>query len=357
MKYATWILLILLIFSLACSSDKMETRSTIELVKVDSLTLKPDSLNLFGTFYENFKINRTGDKLAFYDRVKDKVFVFDEEGDFIQAIGEYHKGPKGIISVNGYDFTSDDKMVIMDLRQRLLKIFDLNGEVIKSSAVFESDKVFVPGGRVFYIHDDAIYLPIIQMKFVNDPDSSDLIGKMNYDGSIIKTFGKYDPFVNEDLQYSMNNKFSISEDGIVYTILRSSYKIRLFDLQGQNYLGSFGIEFPSFSLPQKEILGQLSIPEINKRSIGTTTTNSIHSTENYFIQHVQVLTKEWFENVNYEDKDNLLVLYDMETKEFMREIHTPHTLGAVYENQLYMIEDFNPDNYTIGIYELVEKER
>ncbi|MDR9419071.1 hypothetical protein [Gracilimonas sp.] len=46
----------------------------------------------------------------------------------------------------------------------------------------------------------------------------------------------------------------------------------------------------------------------------------------------------------------------METKEFLGEIHTPYTLGTVHKNQLYMIEDFNPDNFILGIYELVENE-
>ncbi len=179
---------------------------------------------------------------------------------------------------------------------------------------------------------------------------------MNLDGEIISTFGHYDPFLNEDNVYSLLSYFYLDgERSIIYTVLESSYKIYTYDLKNQTYLNEFGIEFPSFSLPKQEISSQLSIPEINRRSIGNTVTNSIHAAESYFIQHVQVLTKEWFNNVNYEDKDNFLVLYDLESKSFLGEIHTDHTLGAVHNNQLYMIESFDPDNYTIGIYELAEK--
>ncbi len=346
----------LCVFAGACSTKKDVETAGIELVKVDSLVLKPDTSNLFGTFYENFKINDTGEKLAFYDRIKEKVFVFDRQGNLIQAIGEYGKGPKGIISVNGYDFTSTDQIVIMDLRQRLLKVFGVDGEIVKTSPVFENDKIFVPGGRVFHVYNDTIYLPIIYIKYANHPDSSDLIGKMNLNGEIVATFGSYDAFVNEDNQYSLISKFDIDSNGkIIYTVLKSSYKINSYHLRDQVFKGEFGIQFPSFSMPGKKIPAQLSIPEINKRSTGITTTSSIHATEKYFIQNIQVLTKEWFETVNYADKGNFLVLYDMKTKAFLGEIHIPHTLGAVHDDQLYMIEDFNPDNYTIGIYELVEK--
>lgn len=347
-----------MLISIACTSENGAKETSPELIKVDSLVLQPDSLHLFGMFYEDFKINKEGNNLAFYDRIKEKVFVFDRQGRFKQVYGENNKGPNGILNVTGYDFTSNGNIAILDLRQSLLKIFDQNGEVIKSSSVFEDEKFFYSGSE-FLIYNDEIYLPIVDGKYYNNPnpDSSSLIGKLDLNGNFIKTFGKYDPFLAIDNQYMLNNNFDITNAGIIYTNLSSSYNIRYYDLNEYNYLGTFGVQFPSFSLPKKDVKLNLPISEINKRMTGTSVTYSIHSTEEHFIQHVQVLTKEWFENVNNEDKDNLLVLYDMETKEFLREIHTPYTLGAVYENQLYMIEDYNPDNYTIGVYELVEKEQ
>ena len=348
----------LLLVNIACTSENGTKDSIPELVKVDSLVLQPDSLHLFGMFYEDFKINTQGNKLAFYDRIKEKVFVFDRKGQFKQVYGENNKGPNGILNVAGYDFISSGNIAILDMRQQLLKIFGQNGEVIKSSPVFEDEKFFYSGSE-FLIYKDEIYLPIVDGNFYNNPnpDSSSLIGKLDLNGNFIKTFGKYDPFLGIDNQYMLDNNFDITNTGIIYTNLSSSYNIRYYDLNDYSYLGSFGVQFPSFSLPKKEVKLNLPISEINKRMTGTSTTYSIHSTENYFVQHVQVLTEEWFENVNNEDKDNLLVLYDMETKELLGEIHTSYTLGTVHKNQLYMIEDFNPDNYTIGIYELVTKEQ
>lgn len=354
MKRRSFSLIVLLLIFIASACDSKK-KILLELKKVDSLVLRPDTTDLFGSFYEDFRINKNGSKLAFYDRVKEKVFVFDHQGEFIKSYGENNKGPKGIISVDGYDFNSSDEVVILDLRQGLLKVFEPSGEIVKSSIVFEDESYFLSGFG-FYMHNDTIYLPILEGKYGNQPDSSALVGKMDLDGKFSDVFGNIDPFLNDDNQYVLDNVFDITSNGIIHTNLTSSFRIQSYDINKGNYIGIFGVRFPSFSLPRQEVSLELSIPEINERMTGSSVTNSIHSTEEYFIQHVQVLTKEWFENVNYEDKDNFLVIYDMQTKEFLGEIHTDHTLGAVHKNKLYMIEDFNPDNYTIGIYELVESE-
>ncbi|MEX0722587.1 MAG: hypothetical protein WD053_01850 [Gracilimonas sp.] len=342
------------LLTFACTSEQGADTRSIHLEEQNSFVLKPDSLNLFGSFDENFKINKKGDKVAFSDRIKEKVFVFDDEGNFVQVYGENNKGPNGIISVDGYDFARDGRMVILDLKQSLLKIFDSNGTVIKSSSVFENTEFYLAGSD-FILYEDVIYLPILEGRYANSPDSSNLIGKMDLDGNFVDSFGSFDPFLNEDKQYLMENMFEISESGIIYTNLSSSYRINSYQINNNSYIESFGTEYPSFSLPQKDVKFNLSIPEINNRMTGVSLTNSIHSTSDYFIKHVQILTEEWFKNVNSEDKYNFLVIYDLETKEFLGEINIHGTLGAVHENQLYIIEDFNPDNYTVGIYELVEK--
>ncbi|MDR9419072.1 hypothetical protein [Gracilimonas sp.] len=300
---------ILLIVGTACNSENGVKETLPKLVKVDSLILQPDSQHLFGMFYEDFKINEQGNNLAFYDRIKEKVFVFDRKGRFVQVYGENNKGPNGILNVAGYDFISNGNIAILDMQQRLLKIFDQNGEVIKSSPVFEDEKFFY-SGLEFLIYKDEIYLPIIDSKYYNNPnpDSSSLIGKLDLNGNFTKTFGKYDPFLSTDNQYMLDSNFDITNAGIIYTNLSSSYGIRYYDLNDYSYLGSFGVQFPSFSLPKKEVKLNLPISEITKRMTGASTTYSIHSTENYFVQHVQVLTEEWFENVNNENKENLLVL-------------------------------------------------
>lgn len=349
------ILIFLILLSFACTFEEGVNKKSLNLEKIDSFVLKPDSLNLFGLFEENFKIYRQGDMIAFSDRIKEKVFLFDDEGNFIQVYGENNKGPNGIISVDGYDFDGEGNIVILDLNQSLLKTFDRDGTVIKSSSVFENEEFFLAGSE-FIIQEDAIYVPILEGLYANSPDSSNLIGKMDLDGNFVDTFGSFDPFLNDDKQYMMENMFEISDNGIIYTNLSSSYRINSYRLNDNNHIESFGTKYPSFSLPQEDVKLNLPIPEINRRMTGVTVTNSIHSTSNYFIQHVQFLTEKWFKNVNFEDKYNLLVLYDIGTKEFIGEIHINGTLGEVHENQLYMIEDFNPDNYTIGVYELVDRE-
>lgn len=342
---------VLFMFYSSCSSGETGQADTgsVSLAKIDSVVLD-DLEPLFGKFVEQFRINDAGNIWIFAERNQDRIFAFDNHGKFINILGERGKGPKGIIHVSGFDINNEDQVIIYDAAQRMLKIFDLSGKLIQSNTFFSEGELWVHPYGV-YTFEDRLLISVTEMKFIREPQKSKLLALVKYSGTVDTVFGMHDKFTEEDNSYSAENTILISLNTILTSSVGSPY-IQIYNRDTYQQVDYFGENSKSFSTPKKEIYGNLSISEINMRAEGSSIMTGLYSTDNFIVSHMQILTEEFFETVDFRQKKNVLIIYDKETKEYIKEIPVPYTLGAVHNNKLYFIEDFNPDNYTIGIYEL-----
>ncbi len=337
----------------SCSSENRTNLSTAEifLVKTDSIVLDQAD-PLYGKFYEHFKISNSGDIWIFADRLQEKLFVFNKKGMFLNVIGERGKGPKEIMRIAGFDINSKNEVWIYDSSQRKLKIFDLEGNILHSSSFLENVK-FGTTPFAMQSYKDKILTTIIENQYMFEPSESKLLAMITVDGKVDTVFGEFDPFTKHDNNYNFFNEIAVDENNnIAYVNLVSSPHIQSYNLINFSIDSYFGEPSQSFSIPDKEINYRLPISEVTKRATNTSFGAGLFLTDKYIIQHLQILTEEWFKMTDYSLKKNILVVYDRNTRKFIREILTPYTLGAVNNNKLYFIEDFNPDKYSIGVYEL-----
>lgn len=341
---------------ISCSSETRTDLNTSEifLVKTDSIILDQAD-PLYGKFYEHFKISNSGDVWVFADRLQEKLFVFNKIGEFLTVIGERGKGPKEIMRIAGFDINSKNEVWVYDSSQRMLKIFDLKGNLLHSSSFLDNVQ-FGTTPFAMQSYRDRILTAIIENQYMFEPSESKLLAMITVDGKVDTLFGKFDPFTKHDNNYNFFNEIAIDENSEeAYVNLVSSPHIQSYNLTDFNKETYFGESSQSFSIPEKEIHSRLPITEVTKRATNTSHVAGLFLTDKYIIQHLQILTEEWFELTDYSLKKNILVVYDKNTRKFIKEISTPYTLGAVKNNRLYFIEDFNPDKYSIGVYEFIER--
>src|SRR5690554_1451858 len=115
-------IIIYCVLLVSCISNKenLEFNSDdIVLVKTDSLVLE-NTNPMFGKIIEKFRVSKTEDLLVFTDRLQDKVFVFDNRGEFVNIIGERGKGPKGIVTADHFAINDSNQVLIYDSAQYLL---------------------------------------------------------------------------------------------------------------------------------------------------------------------------------------------------------------------------------------------
>jgi hypothetical protein len=72
----------------------------------------------------------------------------------------------------------------------------------------------------------------------------------------------------------------------------------------------------------------------------------------YLLHYFVILTEEFQQTRDHNDKIHYINLYDKESYNSYGEIELPYFLGNVIGDKLYLIENDDPDNYTIGIYEI-----
>ncbi|MFP8488521.1 6-bladed beta-propeller [Gracilimonas sp. Q87] len=344
---------LLVLFFGSCSPDEtdLENPRSVSLSKVDSVVLS-NSEPLFGKFVEQFRINDAGDIWIFAERNQNRIFAFDSLGQFINVVGERGKGPKGIMHVSGFEVNSENQVIINDAAQRMLKIFDLSGELIQSNTIFSEGDLWAHPYAI-YNFKDRLLIPVTESEFIREPHKSKLLAIVDYEGTIDTVFGKHDTFTTEDNSYSAENTILISSNTIFTSSVGSPY-IQAYNSSTYQQTDYFGGS-SSFSIPSKEIHANLPISEIKKRADGSSVTAGLYGADHFIVLHIQILTKEFFETTDFNMKKNVLILYDRETKDFIKEIPVPHTLAAVHHNKLYFIEDFNADNYTIGIYKFINE--
>ena len=341
---------LLVLFFSSCSIGEAdhENSQTVSLTKVDSVVLS-NSEPLFGKFVEQFRINEEGDTWIFAERNQNRIFAFDTLGQFINVVGERGKGPKGIMHVSGFEINSENQIIIYDAAQRMLKIFYLNGELIQSNTIFSEGELWAHPYSVNNFKDRLLIIPVTESEFIREPHKSNLLAIVDYGGNVDSVFGKHDKFTTEDNSYSAENTILI-DSNFIYTSSVGSPYIQMYNNETFQQVDYFGENTKIFSIPEKEVHANLPISEINKRSSGSSVMVGIHGTENFVVNHIQILTDEFFDTIDFTKKENILVLYDKKTRKFIKEIAIPYTLAAVNNNKLYMIEDFDADNYTIGVY-------
>jgi len=234
----------------------------------------------------------------------------------------------------------------------------MDGKVIKYAKPEQNS--FYISGRKLQAHNGKVYTATMDNRLLGnlreDAYKSKLAAVYNYDGELVDTIGTYDPTVKNSKSY---NLFSIINTNFHLNYLLSTqyynYRIQIYDLKTKNRLAWFGKRTDHFNVGEKYISPHEPIEKIKKEGAGRSSAVSIHTTDNYILLYFETLTKSFFQSKNFNDKKPYIVIYDYNSYDCYGEIALTYVLGDVANNKLYLIENDNPDHFTIGIYELKEE--
>lgn len=333
----------------------------LDLQKTDQFTIQPesDSDHTIGKIRFTFATSQDGNLHAFYDEIKSQFVITNSKGEIQQIISKLGKGPGEILKAEGFNFDEQNRLVVHDQNQRMIKIFSLNGEVISHSRPEES--FFYLRGRNLLLNGEKIFASTMDQRLVGnlreEAHKSKLAVVYDYEGRLVDTIGTYDPTVKQTKSY---NLFSIINADFNDNRLISSqyynFRIQIFDLKTYERLAWFGRKTPNFKVGDEYISPSLPIEKIQEKAVGRSSAVSVHPLSDYIVLYFETLTESFFKTENFNDKQPYIVIYDNRTYACYGEVALPFALGNVADDKFYLIEDDNPDNYTVGIYELVEEE-
>lgn len=103
-------------------------------VKLDTLLeIQEDSVPFIP--YPEFIVSDSSGNIVIAERTQQKLFVFNNEGDFIHTIGEKGPGPAEFRSINGMTIDSNDVITVFDRSSQTFKNFRSSGEYINSEKI------------------------------------------------------------------------------------------------------------------------------------------------------------------------------------------------------------------------------
>jgi hypothetical protein len=358
--------IVLLLFIGACSetdtnefykSEILEEDRTV--VKIGEIVLDNSSIDEtgpnIGKLRPEFVSNRDHSLFAFFDELNMQIVVTDSQGKVQHVVSKRGRGPGELMSVLGYNFDEENRIVVYDGSQRMIKVFEMDGDE-HSDVDIDHDKILV-GNKYLYTKDEEIIVPVINSEYqtsgLKKAWQSDLIGKFGYNGILIESFGRYDPFLKNPKSYLVfphvdadleNNQFLSSHP--------DRYSLQLYNLETQERIAWFGMQSENFNQTDSYIDAQQSHQKIDRQARDLSWTSGVYFLPEYFLHYFVILTEEFQQTRDHNDKIHYINLYDRNSYNSYGELELPYTLGSVVGNKLYLIEDDNPDNYTIGIYEI-----
>jgi len=176
-------------------------------------------------------VNSTG-HIFLFQRTKPMLAEYDEEGNFVQSIGD------GLFShPHGLRIDADDNIWTTDDGSHLVLKLDRSGNVLlvlgRINTGGEANWLFNKPADVAFAKNGDIY--------VADGYGNSRVVKFDRDGNYLKAWGKYGTGIDE---FNLPHSVAVDKEGRVYVGDRENQRIQIFDADG-NFLQQWtGIGYP-----------------------------------------------------------------------------------------------------------------
>jgi len=326
--------------------------SSVEIQKVDSIVLDSGD-QMIGQFRSDMRVNKAGTILSFADLMNQQIYLFGMDGKLINIIGNSGSGPKEFLQIMAH-FVADDRVIVVDESTMLVKIFSIDGELINTFKLFKDRNLLLSWWDMDVVGND-MYLSILEPEYSNmDVSKSAMIAKVDLEtGEVGPLVGQYDPVFKKQSTYFYYQHFTLGNDEMyLYTSPRTSPHIQIYNLQSNRRVDYFFVSnLEGWNQLQEKVTPEMPRNLIKEIVSGTSGIQGLHVSDKYVLQSFQTITDEFYQTFDHLAKKNYMAVYDKAGKNYYGTIRLPGLLGGVHDGKLYIIEDTNPDNYTIGVYE------
>lgn len=333
----------------------------ITLERIGGFTIDNNSEVRLDRMKNIVAFNHREDRIAWVNDDINRIFVTDNKGNLICAFGSSGRGPEEFLEVSIFGFNSKDHVIVYDARQAMFKQFDDNCNFVQTVAGLEDSGIWLLPNLLFTSKDNRIYVGAEERSKANERNfwKSKTIAVFDYNLNLQKVYGDFDP----DLEggsylYSFPIVTYNRPKGQIYTMHRTAPTIQIYDEENGKFIGRFGLKSGSFSEPEDR--AKLSDPMHIRRqkNLEQSFVGQSFVSENYFFfQHYRITE----ELLHYSDpflRNSYFNIYDINNQyKFLGELQLHHlALYVSRAGKIYLLEDNDPDNFKIGIYELKKSE-
>lgn len=339
------------------SSENISKATTIELTHIRDFYIEPTSEVTIDRVYDIASFNQQGNKIAWINSDKNQVFVTNTKGDHLFNFGSSGRGPEEFLEVFSVGFDSDDNVIVYDAKLDSFKKFNSLGLLVDTYDGIRDHGIFTYT-RKLHFNDDFLFISAMEMEKANEKNfwKSKTVAKLNLKFELIGLMGQYDPgLTGTTFLYKYPMVTFDPENEKIYTNHRTLPFTQVFSINNSRNLGRFGLNSSSFKNAEDAALRSDPTHIRRQKNLNQSfVEESFVSGDYYFLQH-----STYSEDViTYSDtflRESYLNVFEKNPPyRFLGEIK----LGSIpvhitNENQVYLLKDNNPDNFTVEVYDLV----
>lgn len=355
-------IVIILILLAGCNEDLKHSQdrssdTRLELKKIDDFTIGTDIVML-DRVLDIPVISPDESLMAWVNSDKNEIVVTDRRGNIVSRFGKKGRGSEEFINISAIGFEDNSSIIVYDSSQDFLKKFSIDGKLLKIENGLLEDQLWIRSHRII-VHDSNVYIGV-QESGSNPRENwkSKTIAKYNNsDVRLSSLFGSYDPDLRggDQVLYIYVNSITFDpSDSKIFTTHRTLPYIQTFDVKTGERLSRFGFVSDHFKISDDKPRISDPRPVKNEKNLKQSFVGKGFVSDEYFFFHHFHWTegywrlrdpnlKRHFFNVFQKDKPHA----------FLGEIALPFTpMYVSSDNQVYLLENDNPEKFTIGIYEL-----
>lgn len=355
-QFLTSFFLILLI---SCQNTSLKTKPDIIVKIKKEITLDDSTSNLLHSIYPIASGSKSSEIIAIPNKRNPvSVILMNYDGKLIDEIGSEGRGPDEIQSARYIGFDNENNVVVIDKALALIKKFDRKTKGVKSYDLFLEDGIDITSTNLEEC-DDKWFVGINKYKGMPN-DTTDIIGVLNKDFKLIKTFGNFDPFFKGNKSIFQDPAISVDcENKLLFTTHWKVPFVQVYDLNDYSLQKRIDEIPPSFRLSDKFIDYVSNIDAIREFTVNEQSLSIfIGHTNKYIILPFRNNSLNFFETRNYADRTHYIAVYSRDDYSLIGEYQVQGVLlGMTKEGYLISLINDNPENLTVHLLEITtEKE-
>lgn len=341
-------------------SNDQSNNYNIVLEKESEFTISgSDDLRL-DMVLDVISFNKTDSLILWVNTIQNQVFVTDTEGNIQTYFGRKGAGPSEFRDVTATGFDENDQLIIYDWQLDLIKTFDMDGDLVNELFGLVENNLWIRSRRIF-ISDGYLHFGIQAAVERGEVWDTNVIARFDEEANLLNTFGGYGDDLKQRELYYIHPDFTMDTDKGTFFITHSSYHIiKAVSSEGKT-LARFGVQPENFRYADDQVVQTDTREERDQKNLHQSSSGPPHVTKDHFYFYFFNYTEEFFDTIdrssrtyNPNTRDSYMAVYNnAEPYNYYGEAELPYTLlGATKNGKIYLLENDDPDNFTIAIYNL-----
>ena len=358
-------LLLFAVFLFGCDTSIEEENTVLENDLSDKFEITLEKQREFvisGTeqlqlddVYKLIEFNDSDTRIAWINNIQNKIFITDTLGNVQTSFGGEGSGPEEFRHISAFGFDDADNLIVYDWNQDLIKTFDESGKLISDSQGLLEDGLWIRSNRLVY-NDESLMFGIQESEADGDNIwESATVAEYGKDGSLNEVYGSFGAdLIQKDLFYNLTRITGHPSNDWVFVTYRTYHGTDVMSLGEQQVAQRFGVQPENFSYSEEQVEMNDSREERNEKNLAQSFVGDSYYSDQFYYFYFFNFTEEFWDTREPNTRENFLAVYDhSEPFNYYGDIKLPYAPRGITGNgDIYVVENPDPDNFTVGVYRL-----